>query len=377
MKIRVLYTLTNLSGGGAERIGVNLLKNFNRHRFLFDLFLHKKQGSFLNELPDSIKLHYFLKEIVNPHIGKIISFVTLPFLLFKLIFISRNYDILIAGLESTYVTYATILSGALNKKPVIVTVHIDIFHNMALRNSIHLRIIKWLYPYCSHCVCVSKGVMDGVIKEVPKMKNKISVIYNPIDVYEIQDKAKEPIETHIKGPYIIGVGRLERQKRFDILIQAHKKVIDAGISHSLLILGEGNCRDDLTLLIDSLKLQSVLLVGFDNNPYKWVSKAHCLVLSSENEGFGNVIVEALAVGTPVISTNCPSGPAEILRDGEYGLLVSNKSVDELASGIISMFRNTALHDKFKLLSTERAEIFSTNKAIAQWDILLEKTIKKG
>jgi glycosyltransferase involved in cell wall biosynthesis len=370
-KIKFLYALSSLNGGGAEKVGVTLLRNFDKNKYDFDLFLHKTEGQYFNELPLGLRVRFLLKGNSNVFLSKIKSFVTLPFLFVKLIIIAKDYDLLIAGLESTYITYATIISGIIRKKPVIVTVHNDICHNKSLQN-FHRKLIKILYPYCSHCVCVSNGVLQGIAEHVPQIKNRISIIYNPFELKNIEKQSIETINLSIDNPFIVSVGRLENQKRFDILINAHKNVLKSGIAHSLIIAGEGTNKKKLEDLIIELNLESsVHLIGFDENPHKWVSKSYCFVLSSENEGFGNVIVEALAVGTPVISTNCPSGPSEILANGKYGVLVENENVQQLSDEIISMFKDKKKHKHYKDLSKSRSEDFSAEKAIAKWEILFD------
>ena len=378
-KIKFLYTLTNLAGGGAEKVAVNLIRNFNREQYDFDLFLHKKEGSYLSEIPPNIKIISLLGEFKNVFVAKIVGLLSLPLLLLQIILIGKRYDLLICGLESTFVTYATIISSFIHKKPVIVTVHIDIFYNPRIKDTFHLKIIKLLYPLCSSCVCVSNGVREGLINVVPSIKDRTSVIYNPFEIETIERNGLEVVELPFTTPFVISVGRLEIQKRFDLLISAHKAVLDRGGNNSLIIVGEGSERNNLQSLIAKLELEStVKLVGFDNNPHKWVSKAHCFVLSSENEGFGNVLVEALALEIPVISSDCPSGPSEILKNGHYGMLFENLNVSELVLSIESMFNDTEKYSIFKKLAKSRADDFSAAKAISQWEILINRlTIEKN
>ncbi len=372
-KIKLLYTLSSLHGGGAERIGINLLKNFDRERFNCSLFLHKKEGKYLHELSETLQVQFLLKTTHNTFLRKLLSVIALPALLLRIIAIGRKYDLLVAGLESTYITYATIVSGLINKKPVIVIVHNDISHNTALKQTFHFRIIKWLYPYCTQCICVSKGAMEGLVNEVPLLIRKTAFLYNPLAINDIVKMGEKPIDAHIKGPFIVSSGRLEHIKRFDLLIHAHYKVLKKGIAHQLIVVGEGNCKNELQQLIKELGVaSSVHLIGFDRNPHRWVSKAHCFVLSSENEGFGNVLVEAMAVGTPVISTDCPSGPREILDNGKYGILVANRNVDGLADAIITMFNNPERYNYYKSMSLARSEVFSIEKVIIQWEELIEE-----
>jgi glycosyltransferase involved in cell wall biosynthesis len=287
-----------------------------------------------------------------------------------------KHDILIAGLESTYITYFIILSGIIHNKPVIIYVHNDISNNSKLKKSFHYLLIKSLYKYCSICVSVSEGVREGIIKEIPSIGKKCKVIYNPFNIDEINVMSALPISLNIPYPFIVSSGRLEQIKRFDLLIEAHHKVLNLGIKHCLIIIGKGTCFSHLKELVSKLGVEStVYFVGFDLNPHKWVSKAFCFVLSSENEGFGNVLVESMAVGTPVISTDCPSGPSEILEQGKYGLLVENKNSEELAKAIIRMFNDQDIYNFYKLNCRERSNLYSIDKIILQWENLLTHTVK--
>nr|WP_241878977.1 glycosyltransferase [Psychrobacter sp. PraFG1]UNK05619.1 glycosyltransferase [Psychrobacter sp. PraFG1] len=160
---------------------------------------------------------------------------------------------------------------------------------------------------------------------------------------------------------VLAVGRLTHQKDFATLIHAFKKVLK-NKACNLIILGEGELRCELEKLIKDLNLQdNVQLPGFVNNPYAWMSKADLFVLSSIYEGFGNVLVEAMACGTPVVSTDCPSGPSEILENGRWGSLVPTNDPDSLAEAILKALNNT----KFKSeLVKKRAEDFSVDNSLS-------------
>jgi glycosyltransferase involved in cell wall biosynthesis len=374
-KIKLLYTLSSLHGGGAERVGLTILDNIDPIKFDCVLFLHKKEGNYLNQIPSNLKVNYLLPDTKIIILKNILSIIALPFLLLKTIFLSRKFDVLIAGIESTYITYATIISGILNNIPVIVIVHNDISENTALKKTFHYRIIKWLYKYCTYCICVSKGVQNGIINEIPTLSNKSSVIYNPFVIDDIITKGEMLIDKVFDNPFIISSGRLQKVKRFDLLILAHQKVLKYGIPHSLVIIGEGECKNELMNLADELGVSTtVFFLGFDFNPHRWVSKAYCFVLTSENEGFGNVLVESMAVGTPVISTNCPSGPSEILDNGKYGILVSNQNLDEIAEAIKTMFLDHTLYNFFKTITVDRSRKFSIQNSIEIWESLIRNII---
>lgn len=169
-------------------------------------------------------------------------------------------------------------------------------------------------------------------------KAKTKTIYNPSFSDKIVELSNESIDdeifSDIKAKKIIAVGRLVKQKNFELLIRAFKVVLESTDSH-LIIIGEGEKRDELVKLIEELNLvNKVYLAGFQSNPHKYVKNSDLFVLSSLYEGLPNSLIEAIAVGTPAIASNCLSGPSEILLDGKGGDLVEVENIEQLAKSII-------------------------------------------
>lgn len=169
--------------------------------------------------------------------------------------------------------------------------------------------------YRSHgLIAVSEGVREDLIQLFEIDPGMITTIYNPIDVDFIRNKSKEVVEEVPAGPYLIHSGRFTFQKRHDVLLDAwnilRKREGGRGLKTIVLLTKD---HEDLQKLIAERGLESsVLVTGAQKNPYPWVKAARCLVLSSEREGMPNVILESLALGVPVASTDCPSGPRELL-----------------------------------------------------------------
>jgi glycosyltransferase involved in cell wall biosynthesis len=178
-------------------------------------------------------------------------------------------------------------------------------------------------------ITVSKGVENDVLNVINTKPKTIRTIYNPFDISSIRKLSEEFNDSIPQEDYIVYVGRLEmKYKRQDILLKAYKQ---ANIEQKLIILGDGSNKDQIVQLINQLGLnEKVFLVGNQKNPYNWMKNAKLLVLSSENEGFGNVLVESLIVGTPVVSTNCQSGPSEILTGELSNYLVPVNDIEQLA-----------------------------------------------
>jgi glycosyltransferase involved in cell wall biosynthesis len=172
-------------------------------------------------------------------------------------------------------------------------------------------------------VAVSQGVADDLHTSFGIAKNHLQVIANPFDFSALRTQAKEPCTGLPEGPYILHVGRFAAQKRHDLLLAAFSSLVREGLPHTLVLLTPPD--PQLAALIARHDVQRrVLVAGFQANPYPWMAQAALLVLCSDHEGLPNVLIEALACGTRVVSTDCPSGPREILRGAlAYGLVPCN------------------------------------------------------
>jgi len=226
--------------------------------------------------------------------------------------------------------------------------------------------------YDKLCIGISKGVIDDLANNY-KLK-RLKLIYYGIDIKLIQKLSlSENISDIPDFPYIISVGRLNVQKDFKTLIYAYNYAINKGLDIDLVIVGEGEEEARLRELIKNLNLEKrIHLLGYKKNPYPYIRNAKLFVLSSIWEGFGYVLLEAMALGVPVISTDCKSGPAEILNYGEYGKLVSVGNFEELGEAIYSTYYNKERLKEFSLKSVERSKFFSIDRMITEYDKLFEE-----
>ena len=183
-----------------------------------------------------------------------------------------------------------------------------------------------------HVICVSQGVQDDLLHVMGVKPKSSHIINNPFDIQGIHQKSLEPYTLPFQGSYIIYVGRLVKEKRVDYLLHAYKK---SAVKDKLLIVGDGEEMENLRQLANKLGISdNVFFIGSRPNPYKYIKGAKFLVLCSRYEGFGNVLVEALILQTPAISTNTPSGPKEILEHYTLDAVVEdNNDNDALASKI--------------------------------------------
>ena len=228
--------------------------------------------------------------------------------------------------------------------------------------------IRTHYHEADLLIALSKGVEDGLGEVNPQLKGKMKVIYNcgldDLLLKRLQEVGDHPVERSDKVT-LVSVGRLNHQKGYPILFQALKEVKNAGYDFEQWILGKGDLEAALKEQVRELGLEdNVKFLGFQSNPFQFMATADIFILSSLFEGFGNVIVEAMACGTPVISTDCPHGPSEIIKHEESGILVEVNNSKSLASGIMKLCNDLALRNKLQEKGRVRANDFHS-KIIAK------------
>ena len=331
--IKIAFFMRCLMGGGGERVAVNLANTFARLGYPVDMVLATWSGTFTNHLRDEIQR-------VDLQCGHL--WQSLPRLIGYLR--DRQPDVLISGLH--YPNEIAILAKHLSRSQtrVIVVEHntLSVESVRAPQRSAQLTPLssRLLYPFADRIVAVSDGVARDLVKTAKLLPQKISTIYNPIIEESFDPKAIQPAGhpwfDDPSIPVVVGIGRLMEQKDFLTLLKAVQSVNDSR-SVRLLILGEGNQRSCLKNYIQRHHLsESIQLLGFISEPLCYLKQASVFVLSSQWEGFGNVLVEAMAMGVPVISTDCPHGPREILNGGEFGHLVPVGDPQAIAQAIIKV-----------------------------------------
>ena len=237
-------------------------------------------------------------------------------------------------------------------------------------------LVRTHYPWANRVVGVSEDVTNELVSDYGLAENLCTTIPNPVDTDRIAAEAEKPVshpwfseETLL----IVGVGRLIRLKQFSVLLQAFERVrrrIDA----RLVLIGRGPKRKALVQQADELGLQNhVDFLGFVDNPYKYMNRADLLAHPSQHEGFGLVLVEALACGTPVVATDCPGGPSDILAGGEYGKLVDVGSRRQLADAAVSMLADPPDPDQL----IKRASNFDVGKIAGRYEnAILQATFRR-
>ncbi len=330
--------LPSLTGGGAERAMLNLARSFSQRGILVDLVLLSREGAYLDQVPPNVRIIDFggRKLMMSFH------------LLWKYLH-QEKPKILMTTLDEPSLAALWIralsrlikIDRHVSNMPIVVNVQNNIStesrHSKRWKTRLMPFFARVFFPWAEVVVPVSEGVGEDLIHlGIPA--DQVKVIHNPIVTPALFRQAAETIEhpwlTKGHVPILVAVGRLTQQKDFATLLQAFAKA-RAIRPMKLIILGEGELRSELEDLMEQLDLQEhVSLPGFVANPFAYVARADLFVLSSLFEGLPTVLIEAMAMGTPVVATDCPSGPYEILQGGQYGPLVKMSSVNELASAIL-------------------------------------------
>lgn len=328
---RIAIFMPSLFGAGGQRSMLNLAHGIAECGYAVDLVLAQTEGPFLAEVRRPVR-------VVDLKASRVLT--SLPALVRYLRREQPTAMLSVFGYVNIIALWAWRLAGVRTRLFVNEqnTVSVEAGNASRWRDRLTPRLIKRFYPWANGIVVVSQGVGDDLAQLTNISREHITVIYNPSVVRaEVQEKAQDPVDhpwfKPDQPPVLLAVGRLQPQKDYPTLIRAFAQVRQTRPAR-LLILGEGKERPMLEALIKELGLeQDVSLPGFAMNPYAYMARASLFVLSSRWEGLPTVLIEALCCGTPVVSTDCPSGPREILRDGQYGQLVPVGEAGTLARAI--------------------------------------------
>jgi glycosyltransferase involved in cell wall biosynthesis len=243
----------------------------------------------------------------------------------------------VTELTALAVITAKLISRAHARVVIVLATTISKHKRAPLKKKIERILVSLLYPKADGIVAVSRGAAEDFAQYTGIPIERVKVIYNPVIKPSLHEQKKEAVEHPFfrdrSIPVVVSVGRLSEPKNFPLLIQAFA-LLRNRIQVRLAILGEGEMRPTLERLVDSLGIRDdVSLPGFVHSPYPYMSKASVYVTSSMWEGLPVALIEAMACGAPVVSTDCPSGPAEILDGGRYGHLVPVGDVQALADAI--------------------------------------------
>lgn len=364
--MRILMIIDGLPGGGAEKVLLILAQGFMSQNHRVSIFSLRKVCDYV--LPDGIE-YQIISDHANTPWRKLTELSRRAQALDKVILASQQcngeFNLVISHLHKTDRIVAR--SRVLSWNRIWFCLH-TIFslgylgHRKGFSRWLKRKKIHALYQN-RNIIAVSKSVLDDMLKVFNVIPNQAKVIYNPFDFAAIRQLAEAPCELAGQD-YLIYVGRFHENKRQDRLLKAYAK---SGIQAPLVILGKGSAamlRQLKSLAKDLKIIDRVIFKAFNSNPYPYIYHARMLILSSDSEGFGNVLVEALICNTPVVSTRCPGGPEEIL-DGELSAGLAELSSISLAKTILAVYNKPPPISSSRLQSYEITTICRKYIALAQ------------
>lgn len=328
---KVLFILNDLRGGGAERVFVNIANGFHQNNIPVAFLVGEKEGVYINLLNPVIPISDTGGSTFYRYLKS-----------FPAIFKKNQYTHIFTA--SDYASAAAILTKKLTgiSAKILVTHHYNLPANRTFKHWKGDWIAKlnhhFIFPNADKIIAVSKGSLAWLRKHSNNKLSQAIYLYNPVfddSIYKLADENVDyPIDTNGKI-ILVNAGRLQEQKDQLTLLNAFMILKKINPAFVLFILGDGPLKQQLENYINKHHLHmDIFLIGFDSNPYKWMAGCQVFVSSSISEGFGNVLVEAMALGKTIVSTNCPSGPAEILQKGTLGYLCPVQNPQALATTIL-------------------------------------------
>jgi GalNAc-alpha-(1->4)-GalNAc-alpha-(1->3)-diNAcBac-PP-undecaprenol alpha-1,4-N-acetyl-D-galactosaminyltransferase len=367
--MRCTLIIHSLSSGGAERV-ITRMANYWAERgweITLLIFTDGKEAPFyaLNQLIDYRPLDIATVS-PNPVAGILNNLSSVGLL--RTAILASNPDVVISFMEQTNVT--TILATRSLNIPVLVSVRND--PAMLSPGKMWEILLRWTYPFADQVVVQTERAGNYFSA---KLQDRIVVIPNPVILPPPEPSGE--VATLPGDRSLIAVGRLVPQKGFDLLLQALAQIKDTHPDWVLTILGEGELRSQLESLRDQLGLTDrVYFPGRVKNPHEFLKQADIFIMSSRFEGFPNALCEAMVCGLPVISTDCPNGPREIIRDGVDGILVPSEDVSALATAMDRLMSDPQTRQLLAAAAPELAERFSLEKVMLIWESLVKAVIEE-
>jgi glycosyltransferase involved in cell wall biosynthesis len=368
---RVCFVLPSLNGGGAERAAVQVLNGLDAEWWDRSMFLFERTGPYLADLDPGIALQSASSPSRGARWRSLRRFIQ-----------QTRPDVVVAFLS--YATALTAVRAAHTGAKVVFNqqtpmtaflTDADYQWRNGWRRRVFTATSRLTYAAADSIIATSRGVADDLAENFGVNPHLVHVVPNPVDLDAVRERAAEPLEPGDDPagarPVIIAAGRLADAKNYPLLIDT-MRMLRATVPARLFILGEGELEPALRRQIADHRLEdTITLLGFQRNPWKFMARADVFALSSHYEGFGNVLIEAMALGIPVVAT-ASAGTRDIITHGVDGLLVEPHTPEAMAG---ALGRILASHDTRAAMAREArlsAERFAAEKVIARYDAVLEQ-----
>lgn len=359
--------ISELMPGGAQRAAVKLVNGFAEHGLRVDLVLADKQGPYLDHVDKTVR-------VIDLAAGRIVKAIR-P--LAGYLMRERPRALVSFLSHANIAAVAACMTARVDTRLAVVEQNtVTEFHSNRKRDSLLPALVRRTYPRADDIIAVSEGAAADLMTNLNIAAEKVTVIPNPVVDDHISRLALQPPRhpwfENGSTPVFVAVGRLDQQKDFVTLLHAFE-LLRQSTAARLVIMGEGRERPHLQSIIGQLKLTDhVALPGFTANPYSLMARASAFVLSSRWEGLPTALIEAMACGCPVVATNCPNGPHEILDGGRFGQLVPPGDTSALYHAMKQVLHQQPAASVLK----ERARKYSVNRAVESYLNVLGLDVKE-
>ena len=354
----VALFLGTLGGGGAERVMLDIGRSLARRGVTVDLVVIRAEGPYLEIVPREVRLVDLDSRRAATCLVKLLRYLgrERP----KTLFATMETAVLVALIaKMSFARGVRVVVRQANTFSIT-------FAHAKFKDRVIMGMVKLLMPLADAVVANSNGAAGDLGRRVPRVSKRVRVVPNPVVTPELAEQAALPVEHPWFGdtgvPVILSAGRLVPLKDHATLLRAFARVVSSQPAR-LVILGEGPERGNLLRLVEELGIaEQVDLSGFRVNPFAYMSKARLMVHSSKYEGFPNVLVQAMACGTPVVSTDCDHGPREILEGGKWGRLVPVGDAEAMAEAIVETLRDPVEPE----VLVSRASVYSAEASVDRY-----------
>lgn len=361
---KIAFFMHNFNGGGAEKVTITLANNLANRGHIVSIIVKDNIGILKDTIESKVEIENL--DIQSKSKSKIIkNIINIKYL--KQIIEEQRFDVMISVTSPMNLVAAISNALSKNKIKLYATVHSMISKERKSFNIVRHKLLKYFDKYITKTIVVSREAEQDYIETIGVDEKKTTTIYNPVvsnKLFDLQNKDinHKWLNSNREYKTILAVGRLTEAKNYEMLLRAIsivKQILDI----RLIILGEGELEQHLKELSKKLEIDNIVdFYGFINNPYPYFKKCDLYTLTSNWEGLPSVLIEAMACGCNIVSTECPSGPKEILQNGKYGKLTPVNDVEKLAYAI-----REALESKIdKISQVERAREFSIDNSIKNY-----------
>jgi len=390
-KIRVLLLLPSLHGGGAERMAALILKHHDPSRFEVRMGLLREAGPYLNELNrtqidvspiGASLLNYDGPNAESYRLSRVVPSVALaPLNTWAMMRRFQPHVVMsfLKGMSLCTMAASTLYGRnrvgwiAREGNNTLAVLRDELTQPFVLKTM--TRIVSRCYRSADVLLTISQDMASDLIADLKLDKWRVQTIYNAVDISRVRRQAVQPLPLALSRPFLLTVGRMERQKGHDVLLRAYAQSSVCS-KFDLVIVGKGSEQANLERLVQELGIKDrVHFVSFTENPWTYMAHATAFVLPSRWEGFGNVIIEAMACRAAVIVTDCNYGPREIVTHGRNGLIVPVDNVDALRGALDTLLTDAALRQKFADAGYAHAANFDVSTIIRRYEALFEEVYR--